>query len=86
MEDGGDKLIELFEELAEMNLVLSLKLMIVLYDSGIDLSHENSNSIEIWIFENSNDDIVEFIKSTGGSSENRLLRIANQGIQHNKSK
>ena len=74
-----DNLMQEYEGIAQTNLIYALKKMVDLYLGKFNLSHETANSIELWIFEKSNYEIINYIKSFNNNS--RLLDIANEGLK-----
>ncbi|WP_346882949.1 hypothetical protein [uncultured Algibacter sp.] len=79
MESNIEILMSSYEELAEENLNLALEKMIHLYFSNDDLSHEISDSIELWVYEKGNIETLEIIKNLN-NKHNRLLEIAKEGL------
>lgn len=77
---NNENLMSSYEELAESDLDLALKKMIHLYFDNDDLSHEISDSIELWIFEKANTDTLKIIEQVSGKNDDRLLDIAKEGL------
>jgi len=68
------------ESLAEIDLEEALKKMVELYFNRNDLAHEVSSSIELWVFEKANENIINYIKQHYPDGDERLFNIVKEGL------
>ena len=87
--DRGQKLMEEYERLFDIDSGLALKKMVdLLHSKELDpYDHETVDSIELWLFEMGDLEIIQYIKDnySTNSYSDRLIEVINTGIKRRNS-